>query len=81
LFRFSILLLSYLTEKSRKLSISFMDVGERLACYLYCHYAGPDCPRRDGEERKAIELLLEIDLKVKAVVSSGYSEASVLAHF
>ena len=56
-----------------------MDVGERLT--LYCHYAGPDCPRRDGEERKAIELLLEIDLKVKAVVSSGYSEASVLAHF
>jgi two-component system cell cycle sensor histidine kinase/response regulator CckA len=31
--------------------------------------------------RKAIEQLLEIDPEVKAIVSSGYSEDPVLAHF
>jgi len=31
--------------------------------------------------REAIEQLLEIDPEVKAVVSSGYSEDPVLAHF
>ena len=31
--------------------------------------------------REAIEQLLEIDPEVKAVVSSGYSEDPILAHF